>query len=184
MADSHNTGVGSNNQTSNKTNGKTIVISSMSKSLARKYSCGRCPEAFATQQNLDEHKVSAHTFKCMKCPKLFEIKKDLQEHLIVEHYFKCEECDLVFDSKSKMSDHNDKEHTFRCNECAQIFTSEAKRSDHIKSAHQTCDTCEDEFSWAEPDHSCYYTRTNTRPSTDRVIVQRLYQGYFFTSSEE
>ena len=130
-----------------------------------------------------DHKKNEHSFKCVKCTANFEVRKSLEEHIVVEHYFKCEECDIVYESRESMEDHNEEAHTFRCVECAETFYTEERCAEHVKSSHPSCETCEDEFSWAEADHSCYYTKNGASPLSERVIEQNLYQGYFFYSRD-
>ena len=147
------------------------------------FQCPNCTVISSSKSALAEHKRNEHTFKCMKCPVTFEVKKCLEEHLIVEHYFKCEDCDIVFESRKSIQDHNISEHTFRCGECQEVFYTEERQVAHVKEEHQSCEVCEDEFSWADADHRCYYTKKGISPPSERVIEQNLYQGYFFSSRD-
>jgi len=166
-------------------NARPVLTSSGSPApAAKKLICSPLTvSAGSRKSKLLEHRKPDHPFKCMKCNARFEVRKSLEEHLIVEHYFKCEDCDIVFESRKSMNLHNEAAHTFKCVECAETFTTEEKSSAHLKTTHQSCDTCEDEFSWAEADHSCYYTKNGISPKSERVIEQNLYQGYFFYSRD-
>ena len=79
---------------------------------------------------------------------------DLERHMKNIHSFKCKNCSIMFDSKIKQDAHNKEYHS-------------PEKTLSIRKIHEivdsSCDVCEDEFSWPEPEHQCYYTRNNIRP---------------------
>ena len=68
---------------------------------------------------------------------------------------------------------------FKCEVCENVYSSEEDYNAHMKSEHQGCEECEDEFYWPDAEHECYYTETGVSPPNNRVIEQNLYQGYFY-----
>ena len=88
--------------------------------------------------------------------------------------FKSEAGEKVFEKIKLISEHNNKEHSFKCSYCETIFNVKELMETHEKEVHKTCVDCEDEFTWTEDDHTCYYTKNNIGPATDRVQVQNLY----------
>ena len=70
-----------------------------------------------------------------------------------------------------------KEHYFKCKECDDAFETTEARESHMDEKHSSCEVCEDEFTWAEEGHSCYYTINDIRPTKERVQVQNLYFDY-------
>ena len=165
-----------------------MVLSSKTSLVAHKkkehsIKCMKCPATFEVYKSLEEHVKKEHYFKCMKCPAKFLAKKSLEEHLIVEHYFKCEHCDIVYESKKSFQTHNEAEHTFPCGECQEIFLTVELCTAHLREKHQSCEDCEDEFSWPGPDHRCFFTKNKITPPSERVIEQNLYRGWFFNSTD-
>jgi len=142
-----------------------------------RFKCDKCVEVFDAKIKVIEHKKVSHTFVCDKCKKTFEEKAILENHIKSSHLHKCEDCELIFDFKNKLEEHMRKEHTFKCPQCDETFKSEERAREHEKEVHSSCETCEDEFVWADPDHSCYYIKNNVRPTKDRVQVQNLYFDY-------
>ena len=80
--------------------------------------------------------------------------------------------------------HNKKIHEFPCKLCGDILDSQYNHDQHQVSVHGSCRECEDEFSWPEPGHKCYYTEKKVAPRSERVVEQRLYRGYFFFTADE
>jgi len=142
-----------------------------------RFKCDKCTEVYDTKLKVVEHKRIMHTIKCEKCKRSFEEKSTLEEHIKTNHVLKCKVCSTVFDFKKKLEDHIQKEHSFKCTKCDGTFELEGSLVEHEKEKHSSCETCEDEFSWAEPGHSCYYTKNNIRPTKERVQVQNLYFDY-------
>merc|ERR1719494_598999 len=72
-----------------------------------------------------------------------------------------------------------KEHIFSCIDCDKTFETGPILEKHIAETHPpNCGQCQDEFSWPEEGHLCYFTRRKMAPTTSRVTKQVLYNGYF------
>merc|ERR1719186_873786 len=125
--------------------------------------CDKCNFAGESKQKVIEHKKTEHNFKCSKCRQAFDLKDKLENHVRANHFFKCGKCNVVFDAKSLQEAHNKKFHYFPCTSCDKVFDMKQRLMTHDKTFHHSCDVCEDEFSWPEPGHSCYYTKNNIRP---------------------
>lgn len=96
-------------------------------------------------------------------------------------------CGFLFITKAGFENHRRKKHsdrevTLEQDNSGQDEISKKRTEDGVESGER-CEECEEDFYWPDEDHVCHYTRTNTRPNTDRVIVQRLYRGYFFFSAD-
>jgi len=141
------------------------------------FKCDKCTEAFDSKIKIIEHKKAMHSFLCEKCKKMFDDKSSLEEHIKTNHMNKCKVCDSIFDFKNKLEEHVKKEHNFKCGQCEETFELEESAGEHEREKHSSCETCEDEFAWAESEHSCYYTKNNVRPTKERVQVQNLYFDY-------
>ena len=103
-------------------------------------------------------------FKCKKCKATLATKEALGTHTTVAHMFKCQKCGSLFEQKFLLEKHFRASHMFKCTMCPQILESTAALASHETAKHQSCEVCEDEFSWAEASHSCYYTRNNIKPT--------------------
>jgi len=125
--------------------------------------CDKCNFAGDSKLKVLDHKKVAHNFKCSKCRQAFDQKDRLEAHIRANHFFKCVKCNVTFDAKNLIDDHNKRNHYFPCGSCSKVFDMRQRLSTHDKADHQSCDVCEDEFSWAEPGHACYYTKNNIRP---------------------
>jgi len=161
---------------------KTSLVAHKKKEHSIK--CMKCPATFEVYKSLEDHVKKEHYFKCMKCSAKFLAKKSLEEHIIIEHYFKCEHCDIVYETRKSFQSHNESEHTFPCGECQEIFLTVELCSAHLREKHQSCEDCEDEFSWPGPEHRCFFTKNKITPPSERVIEQNLYRGWFFNSTDE
>ena len=53
---------------------------------------------------------------------------------------------------------------YRCFECDSAFDTKTNLETHMREGHKDkfCDECEDEFSWPDESHDCYYTRYSLR----------------------
>ena len=96
-------------------------------------------------------------------------------------------CGFLFITKAGFENHRRKKHsdrevTLEKDDSVQDKISKKKTEEGVE-RDERCEECEEDFYWPDEDHECHYTRTNTRPNTDRVIVQRLYRGYFFFSAD-
>jgi len=125
--------------------------------------CDKCNFAAESKQKVLEHKKEAHNFRCSKCRQAFDQKDKLEAHIKANHFFRCGKCNVTFDAKHLIEEHNKKNHYFPCGSCNKVFDMRQRLATHDKAAHQSCDLCEDEFSWPEPGHACYYTKNNIRP---------------------
>jgi len=127
--------------------------------------CDKCNFTGESKQKVLDHKKVAHNFKCSKCRQAFDQKDKLEGHVKANHFFKCGKCNVSFDAKNLMEEHNKKFHYFPCPvvSCGKVFDMRQRLAAHDKASHQSCDVCEDDFSWPEPGHSCYYTKNNIKP---------------------
>ena len=90
-----------------------------------------------------------------------------------EHSHFCDKCGTVFDNKVLLASHVTKEHSFKCPYCIKLLDSEeavlvCNNEDismcisipqvHEKAEHAKCEVCEDEFTWVEATHACYFTK--------------------------
>ena len=113
-------------------------------------------------------------FKCPKCRYISDSKDGVASHNDEEHCHFCDKCGSVFDSKMDLANHDVKDHSYKCEYCAKLFGSEEILDKHEKAEHKRCDVCEDEFTWVDKVHSCYYTKNNLGPDSERVVVQNMY----------
>ena len=173
------------------------------------YSCEYCEEQFSSSAELSSHDKTKHKYKCTICKEAFVSKLSFLEHTKANHIVPCQYCKQVFNSEDKLRVHHEKHHSFQCKNCEEIFKVSSSLFKHVSEKHQFhcsfcpkivdsaeallkhteadhrhCETCEDDFYWPDLEHGCFYTRSGTRPATDRVIVQRLYRGYFFFSADD
>jgi len=127
--------------------------------------CDKCNFGGESKQKVLDHKKVAHNFKCSKCRQAFDQKDKLEGHVRANHFFKCGKCNVTFDAKNHIEEHNKKFHYFPCPvvSCGKVFDMRQRLATHDKASHQSCDVCEDDFSWPEPGHSCYYTKNNIKP---------------------
>jgi len=151
----------SNHMETDHKKGKSKTLSKHMRSHFIK--CDKCNFAGESKQKVLEHKKTEHNFKCSKCRQAFDFKDKLENHVRANHFFKCGKCNVVFDAKSLQEAHNKKFHYFPCTSCDKVFDMKQRLMTHDKTFHHSCDVCEDEFSWPEPGHSCYYTKNNIRP---------------------
>ena len=60
---------------------------------------------------------------------------------------------------------------FRCFECDAAFDTKTSLEIHVKEGHKDkfCDECEDDFTWPEESHDCYYTRYQLRYISGDIV---------------
>ena len=126
--------------------------------------CKDCSFKCKSGKSLEVHRRAEHMFKCKKCKATLATKEALGTHTTVAHMFKCQKCGSLFEHKILLEKHFRASHMFKCTMCPQILESTAALASHETAKHQSCEVCEDEFSWAEASHSCYYTRNNIKPT--------------------
>merc|ERR1719318_1996247 len=52
---------------------------------------------------------------------------------------------------------------FPCPTCSKKFESKSKLAEHVDDDHErSCTECEDDFSWPDPSHECYFTKYKLR----------------------
>jgi len=140
--------------------------------------CSRCTLKFHSSEALNKH-MKTHLIKCKHCNFMADSKQKTDEHIRQYHNYKCQKCRKSFEEKIKLERHMKNIHSFKCKDCSIMFDSKIKHDVHIKEHHSpektldmrqnqeivdsSCAVCEDEFSWPEPEHLCYYTRNNIRP---------------------
>ena len=132
--------------------------------------------------NLEKHTKDDHTKSCFKCDETFVGQVLFDKHIKAAHNFKCDkwddlvqnQCNSVHDSKAQLRSHIEASHTFPCNFCSFEAGGRVEVERHEAEKHSSCPDCEDEFSWVEAGHKCYYTVTRTGPKTDRVVKQNVY----------
>ena len=91
-----------------------------------------------------------------------------------KHAFKCDGCVEVFDTKTKVLEHRKAIHGFKCGKCDESFELSEKLTSHQDETHRSCETCEDEFVWAETGHSCSYT--DCKPLVEPIYSTRPAEG--------
>jgi len=126
--------------------------------------CDHCSYKSTNPKAMEMHKKGEHRFKC-KCKAVLPTKAQLDAHTKAEHSFKCQKCPQVFEHKVVLEKHFRQQHYFKCTSCGEVSDSPAALSKHEEARHRGCEVCEDEFSWAEAGHSCWYTRTGARPAS-------------------
>eukprot|EP00092_Neocalanus_flemingeri_P030371 GFUD01032969.1.p1 GENE.GFUD01032969.1~~GFUD01032969.1.p1 ORF type:complete len:326 (-),score=81.77 GFUD01032969.1:6-983(-) len=131
--------------------------------------CEMCSAEFTNKARLDEHISANHIYKCGHCKTTFQSMEQLKIHQQQPHYLTCGLCRYRFVSADDLTEHQLAVH-FACVECVKTFISEAGVEQHMKNSHQLCEVCEDFFNWAEPGHKCFYTRSNTRPSSSQRMT--------------
>ena len=136
--------------------------------------CDYCHEMFETEPELQSHLQATHEIKCEKCEKVFYKTDDVEAHDKKDHYHPCSKCVFVLDSKKDLAEHVRLLHTFPCDYCKFTADDKDKLAEHEVAAHGNCAECEDEFTWVEPDHKCYFTDKQITPSAGRVVVQNMY----------
>ena len=128
--------------------------------------CNSCNFKCINSKAMEMHKKAKHSFKCKKCNTIFDLNEKLDAHTKAEHMFNCTKCKTIFDQKKLLEKHTLANHYFKCDKCSDVVDSKTAMEVHEKAAHSSCDVCEDEFSWAEPGHSCYYTKNNIKPKIE------------------
>merc|ERR1719233_2139922 len=94
---------------------------------------------------------------------LSKTKPRASVQLKMKDVVRCGKCNVNLDSKVHLENHNRRSHYYPCGSCNKVFDMKQRLSSHDKAVHQSCNECEDEFSWPEPGHACYYTKNNIRP---------------------
>ena len=143
--------------------------------LTHKLKCDFCDALFDKKEQKEQHK-KVHMIRCKHCKEALYGENKLEIHINNNHSFKCEKCKeaQIFTKMSFLTDHIKKEHEFKCPSCTSIFDAKELVEAHEKAVHQACDLCEDEFTWTDESHRCYYTKAKIAPATDRVQIQNLY----------
>ena len=128
--------------------------------------CSKCGEKFDNKVDFLAHKEEFHEFKCSidTCKQMFDDTQKLEKHLKDSHKIKCPHCPMNLETKGLLGQHIRALHGHKCPDCPRTFQHLKLMMDHLRAEHQSCDVCEDEFSWPEEDHECYYTKNNVRPT--------------------
>ena len=60
---------------------------------------------------------------------------------------------------------------FRCFECDAAFDTKTSLEIHVREGHKDkfCDECEDDFTWPDESHDCYYTRYQLRYISGDIV---------------
>ena len=125
--------------------------------------CNKCEAIFDDKANYQIHRKEVHLFKCTHCGSCFDEKVKLDKHDIEYHNLKCRNCTNKFIDRDLLKAHIVKAHYHRCTECPSTFEEQSLLVKHEAKVHRSCEVCEDEFSWVEASHECYYTRNKLRP---------------------
>ena len=125
--------------------------------------CNKCDATFDNNAAYIIHRKEIHFFKCTHCDTCFPEKVKLDKHEIENHNLKCRYCTNKFIDKDLLKAHIVKAHSHRCTQCTSTFEEQSLLVKHEAKVHRSCEVCEDEFSWAEASHECYYTRNKLRP---------------------
>jgi len=136
--------------------------------------CKYCTEMFDSEDEHKEHLDKSHKIICSKCDKFYYTNEDVEKHERVDHHNPCHKCNLVLDSKKELKEHIELLHTFPCEYCKFTADETEKLEDHENNVHKKCEECEDEFTWVESHHKCYFTDKNISPKSERVVVQNMY----------
>jgi len=127
------------------------------------HECNLCDARFTTKSRLSEHIGASHNYKCGHCKKNFQSIGHLKNHLQLPHVLVCGMCPKTkFVTGEDLTSHMLEIH-FSCNLCKVTFNSNVGIEEHMSAFHSSCEVCENFFHWAEPGHTCFYTRSNTRP---------------------
>ena len=138
-----------------------------------KHKCPRCPKAFKTLTDLQNHRVSCNAVihSCYKCGErigsIYEVKhhcKTVQAcrptEQALDRYvalkwkpLQCPSCCEVFPNDEQLFEHkitHKPESTFPCGHCSMLFVSQALRSEHISDDrnhfNRNCSDCGRRFS--------------------------------------
>ena len=125
--------------------------------------CNKCEAIFDDKANYQIHRKEVHLFKCTHCGSCFDEKVKLDKHDIEYHNLKCRNCTNKFIDRDLLKAHIVKAHYHRCTECTSTFEEQSLLVKHEAKVHRSCEVCEDDFSWVEASHECYYTRNKLRP---------------------
>ena len=130
-------------------------------------SCNKCEKRFDNKVDFLAHKEEYHTYSCTveTCKQIFDDVQRLDKHVVDSHNLKCPHCPEHLETRQSLHQHVQSLHGHVCPDCPLTFQTRALMVAHLKAEHQTCAECEDEFSWAEADHECYYTRSGVRPGS-------------------
>ena len=125
-------------------------------------SCKKCYALFDTQNELNEHKKTAHrpeNYHCEFCEKKFELKYVLTEHIATVHQEKpCNKCDKTFKKLTSFREHQLEEHGIKhksvekspCSVCGNEIK-KYQMKEHIRRFHEPkentfkCDKCDSVF---------------------------------------
>merc|ERR1711971_1043204 len=146
----------------------------MPSSMTVQMMCGQCSSRFSTRKELYKHLDETHAKPCAHCPLMFRDPVAYQGHLTSSHM--CTSCG--FYGAGKLLEEHRKEHIFTCVDCDNILETKCSLEKHIEDNHPAkCGQCQDEFSWPDADHTCYFTRRKMAPLTSRVTKQVLYNVF-------
>lgn len=105
----------------------------------KKVKCDKCDERFASESDMNAHKVTAHpeataqSFHCNICNRDFTSASGLRKHNNDVHTRKeCKHCHLTFDGQKALNAHVNNEHHFVCTECGSnvFFPTQADLDTH------------------------------------------------------
>jgi hypothetical protein len=127
---------------------------------AESWECAHCNVKCASSKALQGHTKTEHRFKCKqaKCKLVFAVEEMLDYHMQSVHMYKCGKCPSIFEHKLLLEKHIKSSHHFKCDSCPEVCDSPTELAEHGEARHGGCETCENEFSWPEAGHTCYYTR--------------------------
>jgi len=161
-----------------------LMMHNREKHTNNKVKCGDCKENFPTRLAMLEHTKAEHINPCKICKNVFRLKSKLKEHEEKIHSNTCTICSENFNYKADLKKHFSEKHEVKCTLCTEVLNSEAKLDEHFANVHKNCAECEDEFSWPDSSHKCWYTQNKMTPASSRVEEQRLYRGYFFFGTSD
>ena len=137
--------------------------------VAHMFKCQKCGTLFEHKTLLEKHFRASHMFKCPSCPQVqffFYTLEWLSIFLnIFSHLFLI--CLMIYfqvlDSTAALASHDTAKH-----QSCEVLNKNILSGNHfwhfpIFGFENLFQVCEDEFSWAEAGHSCYYTRNNIKP---------------------
>lgn len=123
--------------------------------------CKTCRIAFATEEELAEHKQLKHSrqFVCEQCGQRFSVRSSLTTHMRAKHdaedQLKCpyDTCGKTFGKRTLYEDHlniHTNAKPYQCSKCQKTFASRYSQSEHfricISGIKYACQICAREFS--------------------------------------
>ncbi|XP_013194555.1 zinc finger protein 37 isoform X4 [Amyelois transitella] len=121
----------------------------------RRRSCRVCQMKFATEVELQHHRIEHRPYACQICQKRFRTNPLLKQHFIIhsgEKRYQCYECGTQFSRPHHLRNHlrtHSGEVPYECNVCNRRFNNSSNLRQHIKrhtgEKPYQCDVCQRKF---------------------------------------